>query len=421
MAVYGVGLVALFEVGGRLARWRAARSVRRQAGDGVSRFVVEADKSRASLRSGRGTQPGVNGHGCSTSESTNRLFDFARDDAQAAVRMPGVLTGGLTALLALGGMLAVPLALPRAFPLGVAQGAYREVLYSRPFFFVFQWQWWEWVGVFAPLAILYGLGRRPLRGTLPQFRTIIGALMPFAAASIAYAMVLGSTHKLDYWTRLQPMRSFHLIYIFLFLFLGGAVGEFVLKQRVWRWLALFLPLGAGMYLLAHAEYPESPQVEWPTGRANGNPWNGNLRNGNPWLEAFFWIRGNTPKDAVFALDPEYVRRDDTHGFRAVAERSALADAVKDAGAVSMFPELAEEWKRQQQAQAGWKQFGVEDFDRLQREYGVGWVVEANSAVAGLVCPYRNAAVSVCRIGPAVQAEAARAREPRSLQQDGVAR
>jgi hypothetical protein len=350
MAVYGVGLVALFEVEGWLAR-----SVRRRAGDG----------------------------------------------------MPGVLTGGLTALLALGGMVAVPLALPRAFPLGVAQGAYREVLYSRPFFFVFQWHWWEWVGVFAPLAILYGLGRRPLRGTLPPLRTIIGALMPFAAASIAYAMVLGSTHKLDYWTRLQPMRSFHLIYIFLFLFLGGAVGEFVLKQRVWRWLALFVPLGAGMYLLAHAEYPESPQVEWPTGRANGNP-----SNGNPWIEAFFWIRGNTPKDAVFALDPEYVRRDDTHGFRAVAERSALADAVKDAGAVSMFPELAEEWKRQQQAQAGWKHFGLDDFERLQREYGVGWVVEANSAVAGLVCPYRNAAVSVCRVGPSVQAEATHAQEKR---------
>jgi len=31
-------------------------------------------------------------------------------------------------------------------------------------------------------------------------------------------------------------------------------------------------------------------------------------------------------------------KDDQHGFRAIAERSRLADAVKDSGAATMFPE-----------------------------------------------------------------------------------
>jgi len=43
------------------------------------------------------------------------------------------------------------------------------------------------------------------------------------------------------------------------------------------------------------------------------------------------IRLQTPRDAVFALDPNYmlIAGEDQHGFRAIAERSALADALKD--------------------------------------------------------------------------------------------
>ena len=47
---------------------------------------------------------------------------------------------------------------------------------------------------------------------------------------------------------------------------------------------------------------------------------------NPWLQAFAWIRQNTPTDAYFALDPEYMAApgEDYHSFRALAERSQLA-------------------------------------------------------------------------------------------------
>jgi hypothetical protein len=143
-----------------------------------------------------------------------------------------------------------------------------------------------------------------------------------------------------------------------------------------------------MFALARASYPFSPQVELP-GRATENNW----------VDAFFWIRRNTPKDAVFALDPNYlaVSSDDQHGFRAVAERSALADNLKDSGAVSLFPQLAETWKKQVLAQTGWKDFGLRDFERLAQTYPVTWIVTQRPAPAGLNCSYQNRELAVCHV------------------------
>jgi hypothetical protein len=113
-----------------------------------------------------------------------------------------------------------------------------------------------------------------------------------------------------------------------------------------------------------------------------------------------WIRGHTPKDAIFALDPNYmaIPADDQHGFRALAERSALADNLKDSGAVSLFPQLADEWKSQVAAEQGWQSFKLVDYRRLASRYGVGWLVLARGqGLTGLNCPYRNEAVNVCRL------------------------
>jgi len=55
--------------------------------------------------------------------------------------------------------------------------------------------------------------------------------------------------------------------------------------------------------------------------------------------------------------------EDQHGFRAIAQRSLLADNVKDSGAVSMFPALAEKWQEQVGAQRGWKKFQLFGFFR----------------------------------------------------------
>jgi hypothetical protein len=184
------------------------------------------------------------------------------------------------------------------------------------------------------------------------------------------------------------MRSFHLVYIVFFVLVGGLIEEYVLRRSVWRWLGLFLPLAAGMWLLQRSAFPASPHVEWP-----------GVRSGNTWASAFLWIRDHTPKDAVFALDPDYMLRpgEDMHGFRAVAERSALADLVKDSGAVSLFPRLADDWKRQTQAASGWETFQLRDFQKLAAEYPVTWILTRSPGPSGAACPYQNRDLAVCRI------------------------
>ena len=267
-------------------------------------------------------------------------------------------------------------------------GTYREVLYSRTFFFASLWQWYEWIGVVLPLAILHALSRLQPRNASPMFQRICRALVPFGIFSTIVFLVLSSSRYLANFTRLQPMRSFHVIYVLFCILLGGLLGEYILKNRVWLWLAVFVPLSIGMFAVNRVTYPHSPHIEWPD-RANPNPW----------VSAFLWVRDNTPKDAVFALDPRYlaIPEEDQHGFRAIAERSVLADAVKDSGAVSLFPQLTSDWEAQQQAVAGWNHFQTADFIRLAHQYPVTWVILQGPIPSGFNCPYQNNTVTVCCI------------------------
>jgi hypothetical protein len=222
---------------------------------------------------------------------------------------------------------------------------------------------------------------------LPAFRQLAGSLVPFGLLFTAAFLTL-SVPALEGYTRLQPMRSFHLLYVIFFALLGGLVGEYGIKTHLWRWVALFVPLAVGMTLLQESAFPSSPHVEWPSSN-----------HGNPWMSAFLWIRVHTPKDAVFAIDPFYMARpgEDAHGFRAVAERSVLADYVKDSGAVSLFPKLATEWQSQVQAQRGLDRFAPADFQRLVKQYPVTWILTTQPGPPGMICPYRNSELAVCRM------------------------
>jgi len=104
-------------------------------------------------------------------------------------------------------------------------------------------------------------------------------------------------------------------------------------------------------------------------------------------------------DALFALDPRHMELpgEDENGFRARAQRSVLADLVKDKGAASMFPPLSVEWAKQIADQKNFVHFGKEDFERLRNKYGVSWVVVEQANPVGLECPYENSAVRVCRV------------------------
>ncbi len=274
-----------------------------------------------------------------------------------------------------------------SFALQPAQGIYRQVLYTRTFFFASLWTWYEWLGVFAPLAILVWLSRLHPRATLPAFHRLSRALVPFGLAATLIFIALSSSPRFENLVKLQPMRCFHLIYIVMFLFIGGLLGEYLLKSHPWRWAALFLPLAAGMFFMDRSAYPHSRHIEWPLDAPL-----------NPWSSAFLWIRTNTPKDAVFAIDPNYmaIYNEDQHGFRALAERSMLADNIKDSGAVTMFPDLVNDWQQQQEAQRNFTAFTLADYQRLASQYPVTWTVTQNP-IPSLDCPYRNGEVAVCRI------------------------
>ncbi len=102
-----------------------------------------------------------------------------------------------------------------------------------------------------------------------------------------------------------------------------------------------------MAFVAHETYPASPRIELPSQTSS-----------NAWVNTLLWVRKNTPQDAVFAVDSRYFKDagTDVHGFRAVSERSALADYFKDGGVVSMFPDLADEWKQMSDATYGLNHF-----------------------------------------------------------------
>lgn len=279
--------------------------------------------------------------------------------------------------------------LPTGFYLSPASGPYREALYSRDYFFLYNWTWYHWVGMLAPLAILAWFWKNKLRGTRPAFASLSFAMLPFGLLSIAAALFLSSSPSLDMFARLQPLRTFHLITLVLVLLLSGVIGEYLAKDRPWVTAALALPLATGMFYVAHATYPNSPQIELPS-RASFNGW----------VNTLLWVRNNTPQDAVFAVDSRYFMDPDAdvHGFRAVAERSALADYFKDGGVVSLFPGLAVEWKQMSNATYGLNRFQAADFHRLKSDYSaVSWTVIHGAAPAGMQCPYQQRGYAVCQI------------------------
>jgi hypothetical protein len=284
-------------------------------------------------------------------------------------------------------------------PFGIAfespSKAYHEVALLHSFHYLLRWHWYEWLGIVGPLVILWWFSRVARSKQWRNLDLLCRALIPYQLICTVAALALSIPARLESLARIQPLRSLYLLYILFVLFGGGLLAEYVLKNRVWRWLALYGPLCAGMFLAQRALFPASAHIEWPGAAPK-----------NPWVQAFVWIRENTPSGAIFALDPLHMQipGEDANGFRAIAQRSMLADAVKDSGAVSMFPPMAEEWLRQVRAQSGWRNLRAEHFGKLRVQYSVSWVVLQKPGVPGMRCPYQNSAVLVCST-PALQSPA----------------
>jgi hypothetical protein len=284
-------------------------------------------------------------------------------------------------------------ALPFGITLDPPPPAYHEVALRQPYFYIQRWQWYEWLGLIGPVILFWMIAGFARRRKMNNLELVSRAVVPFVLVATAATIVLSIPARFEALARLEPLRCLALTYMLLIIVGGGLLGQYILQVRIWRWLVLFVPLSLGMYSAQRQLFPASAHVEWPWAQPR-----------NRWAQAFEWIRGNTPVDALFALDPKHMELpgEDENGFRARAERSMLADLVKDKGACSMFPQLSVKWLEQVEDQKNWKQFGREDFERLRQKYGVSWVVLAQPGPAehgppGMECPYENSAVRVCRV------------------------
>ena len=291
--------------------------------------------------------------------------------------------------------------------------AYIRVAMTRTYWFLAEWRWYELVGLAAPLVILavqtwfkpvpqnreaeHSAGSAvpsPVE-TLAQMAVVVGITAVLVA--VLFAREGAATHLV---ARMQPLRAYQIVYLVLVLELGAKLGERVLRRSAWQWAATILLLGGVMFAAARSAFPNSNHLELPGMAAN-----------NKWVQAFVWIRDNTPKDALFALDADYInaKGEDAQCFRAIAERSALPDYSKDGGEASIAPELTPAWTIGQEAQRGlsgrlrprWSESDAAESDANRiaalTPLGVTWMVMAAHAATNFNCPYANGAAKVCRL------------------------
>jgi hypothetical protein len=270
---------------------------------------------------------------------------------------------------------------------------YREAvaLPERTFLFLARWHWYELLGLVLPL-VLYGAATQKFSAS-----THIGALCRAAicmgATSFLMALLFVWPSGPYLLVPLQVLRSFHIIYLAGMVLCGGVLG-FLTRRNRSGVVVLLLLLAAAMFRVERVDWPDCARMELP-----------GLATANPYKAAFLWIRSHTPRDAVFAFNPQlvYLPGEDEQGFRALTERDALADD-KDAGVVAVLPSLAARWAAQRNAE-----LFVDSMTDAQRfaalaPRGATWLLLPPGAETSFPCPFRNRAVVVCQlVAPAAPA------------------
>lgn len=271
--------------------------------------------------------------------------------------------------------------------------AYLRVAMTRRYWFLSEWQWYEWIGLAAPLAILGYVAsakskeRNEAGAALARMGLVVGVAAAIVAALFAHA---GSTSHLV--ARLQPLRVFQIVYVVMILAVGAELVERILRRRAGRWITAFAVLAAVMMFAERQTFPASTHIELPSGIMRS-------AEKNEWTKAFLWIKRSTPKDALFAMDADYITMpgEDAQCFRAIAERSALPDYSKDGGEASITPELTAEWTEGQRAQTGLSTESDAKRIAALKPLGVNWIVLERNAATKFACDYSNEAVKVCRL------------------------
>jgi hypothetical protein len=278
--------------------------------------------------------------------------------------------------------------MPLAWVLESPNPAWRRALDAKNYLHLSRWAWYELLGALAPIFLFWLLWRVAQRRNHQVLARFALAVFAYGVFQFALALIVFASPSLVRLMPMQPMRFLHLVYFFLALTGGGLLGKYLLKASLWRWAIFLLVINLGMFYAQRQLFSGSEHLQLP-----GQP------TANPWLQAFDWIRKNTPVGAYFAVGPAYMSEpgEDFLSFRALAERSTLADAHKDTALASQVPELAPVWERQVAAQEHWQSFHLADFQRLKTQFGVDWVLVRYPEPAGLTCRWHNGTLTVCQI------------------------
>lgn len=278
--------------------------------------------------------------------------------------------------------------IPFGWVFGKPSETWLEAVRTRHMFLLYEWEWYEWLGAIGPLLLFWLVARVARKRGETNLSRFAMAVLIYSVFQLAIALIILSPLAPVGMTTLEPMRYLQLVYVFMALIGGAYLGKYVLKARIWRWAVFLIVANGGMFAAQRELFAASPHIELP-----------NMANSNPWLQAFDWIRQNTPEDAYFAVDPDYTNApgEDCHGFRALAERGMMADSNKDTSTVTKQPALGPEWKREVMAREGWSSFKLADFERLKAGFGVDWALVSYPQPAGLDCKWHNETLAVCRI------------------------
>ncbi len=260
---------------------------------------------------------------------------------------------------------------------------YHAVIWSRTYLFLSTWQWYEVLGLIAPLLILLLVWTKneSCRITgLCQTAFLVGATM--LICNLLFVHRSGSFVL----ARLQMLRAYQLIYLVGIVMIGGWLGRFTSGRLRILLLVPLVPMAA-MYFAQRAEYSQSLHIEAPW-RVEANSWH----------QAFVWVKLHTPQDALFAANPDMMELagEGHEGFRAMSERSVLG-SNKDEGVAVLSPALSDMWTIQNQAQLGLDQATDEMRAARLKPLQVSWLLLPSNAFTNLPCPYRNSAVQVCRL------------------------
>jgi hypothetical protein len=266
---------------------------------------------------------------------------------------------------------------------------YAQVARTRTYWFLTSWQWYEKLGLIAPVIVISLLWLRgPARNNVAlsaMARMAIAVGLVSGCISLGFAHIASASFAV---AELQPLRVFQIVYILMILAIGASLGEWALQRRPWRWVFVFGLLGCMLAFVQAQVFPSSQHLELP-GREPSNGWE----------LGFIWIRDHMPNDAVFALDSHYIIMpgEDSQNFRAIAQRSALPDHFKDGGIAAIAPELAATWAHSEAVQHDLAL--TPDPVRLERlrPASVGWLVLPRDAQTGFQCVFANQSMKVCKV------------------------